>query len=199
MGFDFGSVQYKYYFGVFVPYKGLGTSVYWRDSLALFAIAAKRLDALSVSRPFRRFLSLDRSQQNVYAGFLWKICLLACLLALTSGCSWQSGDGRGRTHLVLGLGVIETRSDMEAHAVGEGLSARALRMDAAGLVISTAPGLQGVSLGVQRRQTVEIDQTANLLLEVLGDQSKVLRTMSAAPPAPFPNSVSSPHTSGVSQ
>ena len=81
------------------------------------------------------------------------------------GCSWPTADGRGRTHLVLGLGIIRTTDDIHQHAVGEGLDARAVRTEATGAFASAMEGMSGLLLGHVRRQELEIARDADLLVD----------------------------------
>ncbi len=81
------------------------------------------------------------------------------------GCSWPAADGRGRTHLVLGLGIIKTTDDVGQHVIGQGLDARAVRTEATGAFVSGMPGMSGLLLGHVRRQELEIARDADLLVD----------------------------------
>lgn len=100
------------------------------------------------------------------------IALTIMLLATIScACSWQTRDGTGRTHLVLGIGFITTSDRMDKHTVGDGLDASAYELEAAGAFASFVPGMAGLHIGYLRRQSVEIATDAELLIYAQTDQN----------------------------
>ena len=100
------------------------------------------------------------------------VALTAMLMATISfGCSWQTRDGTGRTHLVLGIGFITTSDQIDKHTVGDGLDAYAYGLEATGAFVSFSPDMAGLHIGYLRRQTIEIATNAEILFDAQTDQN----------------------------
>src|SRR5947208_13593755 len=85
------------------------------------------------------------------------------LVFLSLGCSWRSQDGV-RHYPVLGFGIVTTSCPVGAHEVGDGLAARAERLEMSGLLITSGPARAGILLGHETQQTVEIEPTADVVI-----------------------------------
>jgi hypothetical protein len=107
--------------------------------------------------------------------------LAVALAILSAGCSWPSSNGHGRTHLVFGLGFITTADDIDRRTVGDGLLAKAQRLESTGAFFSTIPGMSGLHVGHSRRQSVEIAPEAQLILEAVAGSSGVLQVTALQP------------------
>ena len=143
-----------------------------------------------------RILLLATSMRPLFAA------LTAMLLATISfSCSWQTRDGAGRTHLVLGIGFITTSNQIDKHTVGDGLDAYAYGLEATGAFFSFSPDMAGLHIGHLRRQTIEVATNAEILFDAQTDQNGqvVFRVFNPTMPQPTTNQHSKDHKEGSKQ
>ncbi len=81
------------------------------------------------------------------------------------GCAWQSKDGT-RNHLVFGFGVVTTKDTSGKHKVGNGLDARARRIQSMGVLFHPASRPAAFVVGYAESEVLEVAPRANLLIDL---------------------------------
>lgn len=109
------------------------------------------------------------------------ILLTVLSLMAMSGCSYDSHSSTTRRHLILGFGVVEVDSSMDQHEVADGLHARAQRIEAKGAFLSLIPGFKGIFLGSSKRQSVEINPKAELIIDANARKDGILKVKTSSP------------------
>jgi len=95
-----------------------------------------------------------------------RLLAMTLIAAACPACSWTSADGKTRNHLVLGVGLVRTSSDSQHCRVGDGLAAKAHRIETTGAVLSPAGGSVLLILGHRAEQSVEVAPDADIVVEV---------------------------------